>query len=87
MGHLSRIEPVPYDTSIEDAWKEWIPAPCICFSHGGIDSRVIFKHDAHGAHSVYETRRLFALRMYQSRGNKYIEDDILGLTGLLPATS
>ena len=37
------IQPVPYETSLERAWKEWVPVLVLRFTHEGIDSRMISK--------------------------------------------
>ena len=33
----------------------WVPVPCLRFAHDGLDTRMIFRHDGRGGHSLYET--------------------------------
>ena len=34
---------------------EWVPVPLLRWTHSGIDSRMMFAHDAQEGRSVYET--------------------------------
>ena len=45
----------PYSVVVEHAPSVWVPAPCLRLAHDGLDTRMTFRHDGRGRHSLYET--------------------------------
>ena len=53
--NLPSLRLQPWSVSVDRARWEWIPVPLLRWTHSGIDSQMIFAHDAREGRSVYET--------------------------------
>ena len=49
------MQPQQIDNPSVDGTAIKLPAPCLLFAHDGIDSRMMFKHDAHQGKSVFQS--------------------------------
>ena len=49
------MQPQQTDNLSVDGTAIEIPVPCLLFAHDGIDSRMLFKHDAHQGKSVFQS--------------------------------